>query len=160
MGCGMYMDSSTLDHVQLADGQPNESVGRTPPIRPGRASRSHRSTGVLAAFAAALVLVSSAAASPSWHRVHVWKGHDASLTAKRYLPSGTWRLVYQARNPKTWMHVNLTCGSKQYADSYRVRSRRKTVAFKSSGCKLKVLMLGHITMNAAGMFMRVELDRR
>jgi len=114
---------------------------------------------LLAVLAVALALAAPAAAS-SWHRVHVWTGHDISLTANRKLPAGTWRLVYSAKNPKTQMHVRLNCKNGPEAGNYKVTARPKTLTFRSSGCKMHVLMLGNVTLKASGMFMRLELDRR
>lgn len=115
---------------------------------------------VAALAAVTLALTAPALAGNGWRRVHVWTSHGISINAARHLGKGDWRLVYMARNPGTWIHVNLYCGGKHYGENHRVHRKPKRLPFYSSGCKLKVFMLGYLTEKPSGMFMRLELDRR
>jgi len=112
------------------------------------------------AILVALTAVSPATgAGSSWHRLRVWTSRSTALAATHRLPDGTYRLVYRAKIPKSWMYVELQCRTYGTVTTYSVRSRLKEITLRSSGCALQVNVAGHRTPNASGMSMRLELDR-
>lgn len=114
-------------------------------------------TSTVAAVVAALIITGAAAAA-AWSSVHVWTSHGTMINVIRRLTPGTYRLVYSAKNPKT--QLNVYCGSTLPSQSHPVTSTPRTLTFGSAGCTLHAFMLGYLTRNPAGMFMRLELDRR